>query len=805
MSLNVLDESSPRIKQPELLKINLKAHQLALVNALRQVEKTGVITVDYDAIAKAELAWNIPYVDKNRNRYGVDQDMFPLPVQEPIPIPIMQPIILDAQGFPLPPQQVPLVMPPPIRRGPVGMRELRRERAREAHRKVVEQIQEAEKNADDIYKAQEAEREIRKQERIAEAIEKFKKKMPNFTNDENNDLEFKLFLKTRSIILGPRLGSGKSYTILGLLSLNKSPAAHNRIIQGNDYFSLEMENKSKPINCNLLVVPHVLLNQWIAFCKKTKLKKYYVNGVKDLEPFYEAIPLETQEERMNVPQDEILYEKREYFHIKIKKKKFDKLLNQCDILVLNFMRYNLFRIIFRQVYWKRVIVDEAHTLKLTDFREFGAFNIFITATPYEILNVSKKRYVSQLFGTDMTIFPYFIITATDEFVDQSMLVPKAHVYFLEARLPIVLQQFGQHIPQDAMMMINAGNYREAIAKLNCDVDTNENIFDILKKKTKDQIHNLKLDKQNLMNRRMDEEEKDEQIKKIEEQIGNAVDKLADLKKRMDEISESCCIICLEEIKAACLTNCCHQLYCLPCLTHCANDRQKCPNCQKKMGLKDFKVIDNEKKNNKKKKEIVTGEFIEMDKPEILEKLLKFIAKENESPKILIFSDYSETFDKLLEMIARVNLTCKTIEGTPSHIDNVVNEYKKGDINILLLNSKKFGAGLNLEMTDYVILYHRVDKYNEEQVIARAQRWGRKKPLKMFYLINSNESKQTHLRKTSIKLLGTSDFKKIKDDVPDSDNEDDEPKKKAKKGKKDDDSSEEEDDEPPKKKIKGKRN
>jgi len=59
----------------------------------------------------------------------------------------------------------------------------------------------------------------------------------------------------------------------------------------------------------------------------------------------------------------------------------------------------------------------------------------------------------------------------------------------------------------------------------------------------------------------------------------------------------------------------------------------------------------------------------------------------------------------------------------------------------MLNAQYFGAGMNLQMTTDIIMYHRFDKEMEEQIIGRAQRLGRAvdKPLNVYYLLHDNES------------------------------------------------------------------
>jgi hypothetical protein len=57
----------------------------------------------------------------------------------------------------------------------------------------------------------------------------------------------------------------------------------------------------------------------------------------------------------------------------------------------------------------------------------------------------------------------------------------------------------------------------------------------------------------------------------------------------------------------------------------------------------------------------------------------------------------------------------------------------------MLNAQYFGAGMNLQMTTDLVIYHRFSNEMEEQIIGRAQRLGRKTPLNVYYLLHNNES------------------------------------------------------------------
>ncbi len=72
------------------------------------------------------------------------------------------------------------------------------------------------------------------------------------------------------------------------------------------------------------------------------------------------------------------------------------------------------------------------------------------------------------------------------------------------------------------------------------------------------------------------------------------------------------------------------------------------------------------------------------------------------------------------------------------IDKAVHFYKYGNAKILLSNSNLFGCGMNFENSTDIIFLHKMHEDMENQVIGRAQRYGRKGTLNIYYLFYDNE-------------------------------------------------------------------
>ena len=641
-------------------------------------------------------------------------------------------------------------------------------------------------------------------------------------------------IETNSAILADKVGSGKTYMVIGLILNTPEPKAHDRFIIGTDHYSIKMISVKESVPVNLIVVPHNLANQWESFIDNSKLNYLTLNTIADFDVFFDVdyvtnqmvmpncpVVLYSRSKKKTIPGQKIktnggsktkkirpgdvIYERR-----MLNAKKVKKILETKQAFVLNINRYKFFKQIFRSTKWARVIVDEMDSASIPAmFNEFGCFNWFLTATPTSIFYKSCRRYVNKIFGYNQHLLQYFIVKNKDEYVDKSVVLPKPAVFVITTMLQRVVSAIHDLIPQDVMNLINAGNMKEAISKLNCDVDTEENIVKVLTDKIHTELHNLKKELayvKSLIPTDPDAHEK--RIAKLETDIGRCKTRLETVNERIKSIKDDCCFICADAFDNPTILDCCKSVFCLKCLLSAlkAGDN-KCPYCRHvvKTG-KEYHVISATAEKKKKvaveKKSTALKKFGEMDKSDVLEQLLSYIAKNDNSPKILIFSDYAQTFDKIVKNIAKAGLQHAMLSGVPSHITNVINDFKAGKINILMLDSQHYGSGLNLQDADYLILYHRMTPEMETQVIGRAQRFGRKKTLRIIYLVNASENGTTKLTNHPYKLEGEDELWMLtdppKDNRPEENIED-----KTDDIFSDDDANESDDDVKPKKKPKKK--
>ena len=110
-----------------------------------------------------------------------------------------------------------------------------------------------------------------------------------------------------------------------------------------------------------------------------------------------------------------------------------------------------------------------------------------------------------------------------------------------------------------------------------------------------------------------------------------------------------------------------------------------------------------------------------------------IISDSINKKILIFSNFNESFITIKKYLEEKHIHYLELRGTKEKRDNTVDLYKTGHVNVLLLNTIHSGAGLNLQETTDIIVYHRLHDYQKTQVLGRANRIGRKMNLNVHYL------------------------------------------------------------------------
>lgn len=109
---------------------------------------------------------------------------------------------------------------------------------------------------------------------------------------------------------------------------------------------------------------------------------------------------------------------------------------------------------------------------------------------------------------------------------------------------------------------------------------------------------------------------------------------------------------------------------------------------------------------------------------------------NEKKKVIIFANYCETLTIVEQQLSGMTMT---LQGTARQMYNQIQEYKSNDIPLLLINSQKHCAGINLQFASDLVFFHKiVNPALEAQVGGRIQRPGRKYSANIHYVLYNNE-------------------------------------------------------------------
>lgn len=501
--------------------------------------------------------------------------------------------------------------------------------------------------------------------------------------------EIDISIETSIGILGDKVGSGKSNMILSLLLLNKSLSNNDTILGTNKSFIVKINN-DKIIKTTLLIVPNNILFQWGNFIKQSTLNLLILNDINITNIIKNEINLIEELEKFNL----VLLGSSNV-------KKFINILNKNKFM--------------------RIIVDEADTIVLpNNLCLESSFLWLITGTPTGLI-YNTKAYLKSILKTDMNwILDYLIIKNNDEYINKSLVLPLPKINRIKCKVPLELKICDGLISDNLINMINAGNTDEAIKSLNFKEDTKQNIFEalgnnILRAK-KNKIIELKAESEK------EYDDKNEQKKNIEK-INNIIKRLEEryetLNKRLKDLEKEYCTICLNEYNNPCLLNCCNNIFCFDCISITINKTNNCPICKRKIDKNNIILINNNKKGEKELK-AKNEEF-------------KDILLNNLNGKFLIFSDYYETFNKLITIIKKLNLNYHILKDNEDNTETIINNFTNGSINIIMMNAKYYAAGLNLQIASDIIMYHNFNKEIEEQIIGRAQRIGRLNSLNVHIL------------------------------------------------------------------------
>lgn len=535
-------------------------------------------------------------------------------------------------------------------------------------------------------------------------------KMESLENERRVKVNDSSYYMTDFGILGDIPGYGKSMSVISLILRDNMPwditKFHEEPITTNYNSSVKYVSKimKRRVKANLLVVSPTLIEQWkgyFDFVKKDRLKIKEISQLKDFEQFNP---------------------------------------NDWDLVLVSSVRYNAFIDQIGNFVWKRLIFDEAGSTHITAMRHVcSGFMWLVTATYRQLLAVSgNSQHYLRCFFKYFTpdILKHFVIKNPIEFVRYSFKMPEVTNIFHVCLNPRVLNVLSSYIDSETQLMLAAGDVRGAISRLGGASTNDSNLFEIVSKRQKEKLTNAKNSLEFWKGRgpiaTKEIESWSNRVKELEKVIG-------ELEEKYKNALKDDCTICYSPIEDPILIPCCQNVFCGKCIMKWLETKKTCPMCRSNVPTKDMIYIntgDIEEKCNGDGKGEKDEKVEEEKRPKQKQETVRDIIIDGlrNKKRFLIFSMYDESFYIIRRELEEHRINFVEISGSKATRDSKIKKFKEGKVNVVFLNSKFNGAGINLEMATDIILYHEMPPAIREQVIGRALRIGREEDLTVHNLV-----------------------------------------------------------------------
>lgn len=550
--------------------------------------------------------------------------------------------------------------------------------------------------------------------------------------DANGITDNKLTISTNLGILGDIVGYGKTLTALSIISESKLNDIHInkenvRSFNNNksySYFTSSCKNIIIPdndimINSTFIIVPRgPVYIQWEESIKKyTKLKYIAIenlNYIKKKLPAYDG-----------TNNKEIIDFYNQYDIVLIKNTTLGVFI---DYYTIN-NNYNIVK------HWKRIMVDEAHDIinKIPLLKYY--FIWLISGTYTELCKKTLTSHFSLLYLIKDFLNEEYVnlmlLKGTKDFVKNSFKIPVAIEKYYLCKLSRQLSAIKNFINPSVLEKINANDISGAIRELGGKNETENDMVELVSKEIKREIFNKEKERDYILGLDINPDTKATKLKNIEQDLLLNNEKLKNLTDRITELSTKTCSICLDYINSPIVLDCTH-IFCGSCLMNwlTINKLSNCPECRKVISTDNMVAIVENKNNDVN--EIIDKQVIYSKEDTFLN-----IIQNKPNGKFLVFSRVDNGFNRIITKMIENNIKYEELKGNTSHMMNVLDKFKSGQIKIILLNTQYAGSGIDINFATDVIIFHSMG-LDKQQAVGRAQRVGRTEQLFIHNLCYDHE-------------------------------------------------------------------
>lgn len=472
-------------------------------------------------------------------------------------------------------------------------------------------------------------------------------------------------------ILGERAGTGKTMTMLSHISQMSSvapPRPLNRLHASSSpsFFSIASESAEYHFN-TLIVVPHTLFHQWHDEIKKTTLSCTPLRSLKDIQPECK-----------------------------------DKLLSSHITLISNTLLQSLSTLLHTTIsyMWDRVVYDEADMIRIPA-------NCIPLNAKMTWMITSRYRNITH---ANQHIHSHVVKQLPSEYIDSLSEPVKEYISSNLMQHPILTIYRTVSEVYFSTIIKNTHPYRGYVV-----VKTEESALNaslslpppILQKIYCRQANPRTMD---LLTRGM----VDEAVLSISPRIVALDTLLADADENTkDRLAEPNCSICYEAVEhlSPCITPCCMNVFCGICIVKWITINNSCPLCKKIIVSTSLLKLANTVQTTREKTKN--------------EALLDILTEKGDGQYIVFSRNIQEVYSHIVNNLPSLQDEIDILQGNKSTISSIISDFNSKQLRVLCFSSDSLGV--DLHSATHIIVMDRL-RDEEEYIIGRAQRIGRKTPL-----------------------------------------------------------------------------
>lgn len=396
--------------------------------------------------------------------------------------------------------------------------------------------------------------------------------------------------------------------------------------------------------------------------------------------------------------------------------------------------------------WDRIMIDEAHELlckvPLFDYRYLW----LISGTFEHIIRnlYSSRNYMSYALRDivcDEHIY-FMLLRGEQSFVARSFSVPPMQENYYLCKLPAHLSAIQPFLHSHILEKLNANDVEGAIRELGGKSETENDIVELVTRDIMRDIHNKEKELQYITSLDIPGEYKEHRVQNAQADLQRLQDRMQSLRDRVSELSEKTCPICYDNFQNPMMLPCTH-VFCGQCIVQWMKNGHVCPECRQPLcpqGL--IAIVDQKGPSNSSSSCAPVMQFYSK------EDSLVHLLRQKPNGKFLVFSRVDSTFYGIRERLIREGITHAEIKGSTTQMMNILQRFRDGHLQVILLNTYHAGSGIDISFATDVVIFHNMG-LDKVQAVGRAQRVGRSQPLVVHNLCYAHEMNALDASPTNI--------------------------------------------------------